>query len=118
LGNALNRQPKVQFMCVRIREFPMSERDNVQGEKSQEAGKSARVKTSERPTLPPPVQKLAYTIPEAAQLSSLGQTSIYKAIKGGQLRCRKYGTRSIITDPDLTSFLDNLPIDTKKARES
>jgi hypothetical protein len=61
------------------------------------------------------MQKLAYTIPEAVQVSSLGQTSIYKAIKDGQLKSRKFGTRTIITHPDLTSFLDNPPIETKKA---
>ncbi|WP_315833460.1 helix-turn-helix domain-containing protein [Bradyrhizobium prioriisuperbiae] len=49
------------------------------------------------------------TIREAAQLSSLGQTSIYKAIREGRLRHRKYGTRTIITRADLASFLDSLP---------
>ena len=60
-----------------------------------------------------PMKKLAYTIEEAAQASSLGQTSIYKAIREKLLIKRKYGTRTIITDPDLTSFLANLPIETK-----
>jgi hypothetical protein len=66
-----------------------------------------------RGTLPSPMKKLAYTIEEAAQLSSLGQTSIYKAIRNNLLIKRKYGTRTVITDYDLMSFLDNLPIDTK-----
>ena len=35
--------------------------------------------------------------------------SIYKAIKEGRLRIRKYGTRTIITRADLASFLENLP---------
>jgi|SRR5271156_6874677 len=65
-----------------------------------------------------PLEKLAFTIPEAAQVSSLGQTSIYKAIREKKLRCRKYGTRSIITRTDLTSFLDGLPDENEKARES
>jgi hypothetical protein len=39
----------------------------------------------ERAPLPSPMEKLALTIQEAAQLSSLGQTSIYKAIREGQL---------------------------------
>ena len=72
---------------------------------------------SERPPLPPPMEKLALTIQEAAQLSSLGQTSIYKATRDGQLISRKYGTPTIITRSDLTSFLTNLPVETKKARE-
>ncbi|MGJ5088983.1 helix-turn-helix domain-containing protein [Bradyrhizobium sp. HKCCYLRH1065] len=59
-------------------------------------------------------EKLALTVPEAAALSSLGQTSIYKAIKEGRLRIRKYGTRTIITRADLASFLESLPDATKQ----
>jgi len=44
-----------------------------------------------------------------AALSLLGQTSIYKAIREGRLRIRKYGTRTIIKRSDLASFLENLP---------
>jgi excisionase family DNA binding protein len=57
----------------------------------------------------PTMEKLGLTVPEAAALSSLGQTSIYKAIREGRLRIRKYGTRTIITCADLASFLENLP---------
>ncbi|WP_456780400.1 helix-turn-helix domain-containing protein [Bradyrhizobium sp. USDA 3315] len=58
-----------------------------------------------RPTL----ERLGLTVAEAAVLSSLGQTSVYKAIREGRLRIRKYGTRTIITRADLASFLENLP---------
>jgi hypothetical protein len=44
-----------------------------------------------------------------AGLSSLGQTSSYKAIREGRLQIRKYGTRTIIKRSDLASFLENLP---------
>lgn len=57
----------------------------------------------------PPIEKLGFTIQEAAQSSSLGQTSIYKAIRDKQLKARKYGTRTIITRADLAIFLENLP---------
>jgi excisionase family DNA binding protein len=50
------------------------------------------------------MDKLGLTVPEAAALSSLGQTSIYKAIREGRLRIRKYGTRTIITRSDLASL--------------
>jgi excisionase family DNA binding protein len=59
-------------------------------------------------------EKLGLTVPEAAALSSLGQTSIYKAIREGRLRIRKYGTRTIIRRVDLASFLENLPDETEK----
>jgi excisionase family DNA binding protein len=59
--------------------------------------------------LEPTIERLGLTVPEAAALSSLGQTSLYKAIREGRLRVRKYGTRTIITRTDLASFLENLP---------
>lgn len=64
-----------------------------------------------------PVLKIAYTIPEAAEASSLGQTSIYKAIKEGRLRIEKYGTRTIVRRIDLAAFLRNLPDANEKVRE-
>lgn len=54
-------------------------------------------------------EKLGFTVQEAAIISSLGQTSIYKAIKDKQLTARKYGTRTIITRTDLNAFLEGLP---------
>jgi hypothetical protein len=56
------------------------------------------------------IDKLAFTIEQAVQSSSLGQTSIYQAIKDKQLIKRKYGTRTVITRRDLVAFLDNLPV--------
>jgi excisionase family DNA binding protein len=64
--------------------------------------------------LRPTMEKLSFTVQEAAALSSLGQTSIYKAIKERRLRIRKYGTRTIITRSDLASFLENLPDETER----
>jgi len=60
------------------------------------------------------MEKLGFTVPEAAILSSLGQTFIYKAIREGRLRIRKYGTRTIITRADLASFLESLPGESEK----
>ncbi|WP_315769986.1 MULTISPECIES: helix-turn-helix domain-containing protein [unclassified Bradyrhizobium] len=67
-----------------------------------------------KPMLGNAADKLCLTVAEAAVLCSLGQTSLYKAIKEGRLRIRKYGTRTIITRADLASFLENLPEATKQ----
>jgi excisionase family DNA binding protein len=79
-----------------------------QGPTASEA-RPMRMAKRESSMLRPTMEKLGLTVPEAAALSSLGQTSIYKAIKEGRLRIRKYGTRTIITRADLASFLENLP---------
>jgi predicted DNA-binding transcriptional regulator AlpA len=44
-----------------------------------------RTAKRESSMLRPTMEKLGLTVPEAAALSSLGQTSIYKAIKEGRL---------------------------------
>jgi hypothetical protein len=54
--------------------------------------------------------KLAFTIQEAIMVSSLGQTSIYKAINDKRLIARKWGTRTIIRRADLEAFLESLPL--------
>jgi excisionase family DNA binding protein len=53
-------------------------------------------------------ERLAFTIAEAALASSLGQSSLYRAIRAKKLTARKFGSRTIITRADLTSFLQNL----------
>jgi excisionase family DNA binding protein len=64
-----------------------------------------------------PLIKIAYTIAEAAEVSSLGQTSIYKAIKERRLRVKKYGARTIVRRTDLAAFLRELPDANEKARD-
>ena len=59
--------------------------------------------TSQTPT------QLAYSIEQLCDLSSLGRTVIYEAIKSGALVARKHGKRTIILHPDAVSFLGALP---------
>jgi len=54
------------------------------------------------------MEKLGFTVPEAAALSSLARRLSTRR-SGRRLRIRKYGTRTIITRTDLASFLENLP---------
>ncbi len=55
--------------------------------------------------LPP----LALSIAEACKASGLGRTTIFAAIKAGQLRAIKAGGRTLIKLEDLRAFLDGLP---------
>jgi len=45
------------------------------------------------------MEKLGLTVHEAAALSSLGQTSIYKAIREGRLRIRKQSMSELKVSP-------------------
>lgn len=56
-----------------------------------------------------PQQPLALSINQTVQLSGIGRTRIYAAIRSGSLICRKYGKRTLILRKDLEDFLANLP---------
>ncbi len=55
------------------------------------------------------IQKLAYSINEFADTSSLGRNKIYDAIKSGRLKARKDNGRTIILVNDGMSYLESLP---------
>ena len=53
--------------------------------------------------------RLAYTISEACALTSLGRTTLYLAIKSGELKTHKVGRRTLITKKELVAWLDSRP---------
>jgi len=55
------------------------------------------------------LEREGYSIPEAAEVASIGRTKIYEAIKSGNLVARKHGKRTIILRDDLRAFLAALP---------
>jgi excisionase family DNA binding protein len=52
---------------------------------------------------------LAYSIPEACASSRMGRTTLYEAIRAGELRAVKRGRRTLILAEDLKSWITNLP---------
>jgi excisionase family DNA binding protein len=61
---------------------------------------------------------LAYSIPEACAVASIGRSALYEEIKAGRLRAVKSGRRTIILARDLRSWVENLPaIATAAARK-
>lgn len=52
---------------------------------------------------------LAHTIEQTGKISTLGRTTIYAAIKSGELKARKAGRRTVILDDDLRAWLASLP---------
>jgi excisionase family DNA binding protein len=51
----------------------------------------------------------AYRIPEVCELTGLGRTTVYEAIKSRALIARRYRRRTIVLAEDLAAFLRNLP---------
>lgn len=53
--------------------------------------------------------KFGLTVEDAADLSSIGRTKIFEAIKLGKLTARKDGRRTIILAEELQAYLKSLP---------
>ena len=53
--------------------------------------------------------KIGYTMKEAVSVTGLGRTSLYLAIRRGELRAVKKGARTIVLDRDLRRWMEGLP---------
>jgi excisionase family DNA binding protein len=56
-----------------------------------------------------PIAPLALKISEACAASRCGRTTVYEAIKRGELRALKRGKSTLILESDLRRWLESLP---------
>jgi hypothetical protein len=54
-------------------------------------------------------ERLAFRIADVCRATGLGRTSVYAAIKTGELVARKWNRRTVVLAQDLATFLNNLP---------
>ena len=55
------------------------------------------------------IEKMAFSVDEAAMRAGRGRDKLYAAIREGNLVARKFGRRTLITADALQRFLDGLP---------
>jgi excisionase family DNA binding protein len=60
----------------------------------------AAIPLSERPTL---------TVDEFCMMVGIGRSTFYKAVGAGDLKVRKYGKRTFVTQEELKRFVDKMP---------
>ena len=53
-------------------------------------------------------EPLAYLIPEACRVARASRSAVYRAIRDGELRAVKRGTRTLILADDLKNWLHSL----------
>jgi Helix-turn-helix domain len=59
--------------------------------------------------MPVPSIKLSVRVEEAVDLSGIGRTALYAAIRDGELVARKRGRSTVILLDDLQRYLNSLP---------
>ncbi len=55
------------------------------------------------------MQPLSMRVPEAVRLSGIPRSSLYEAMRRGELVARKAGRRTLICLTDLEAYLESLP---------
>ena len=53
--------------------------------------------------------RLAYAVSEVATVAALGRSTVYAAIRRGELTARKSGRRTVVLAADLEAWLRALP---------
>jgi len=62
-----------------------------------------------------PVDKLAYSVLEVTDLAPVGRTTVFGAIRRGELPARKIGRTTMVLADDLRQWLESLPVRTPSA---
>jgi excisionase family DNA binding protein len=57
----------------------------------------------------PLARNVAHSIEGVSQLTGIGRTSIYSAIRSNELKARKFRRRTVILESDLRAWLQALP---------
>ena len=55
------------------------------------------------------LQPEGLTLNDASIISGIGRTKLYEAIANGELKARKFGSRTLVLREDLVGFLKSLP---------
>ena len=55
------------------------------------------------------MDRIAYTLPEAARIAGVSRTRIFEAVRKQELTIRKAGRASIVTHDDLFTWIKSLP---------
>jgi excisionase family DNA binding protein len=56
------------------------------------------------------MDRIAYRLPEAAELVGVSRTRIFEAARNRELTIRKAGRASIVTRDDLLAWIKSLPV--------
>jgi hypothetical protein len=61
------------------------------------------------------MDRVAYSLPDAARIAGVSRTRIFEAVRKQELTIRKAGRASIVTHDDLLAWTNSLPVKGKTA---
>ena len=56
-----------------------------------------------------PLERMAYSVPEAAKVCGLSDATMYRAARSGKIQFKKIGNRTFVTREELSRFLAEAP---------
>jgi hypothetical protein len=63
------------------------------------------------------MDRIAYSLPEAARIAGVSRTRIFDAARRRELTIRKAGRSSIVTHDDLVAWIRSLPVKGKGVQQ-
>jgi hypothetical protein len=84
---------------------------------SQQSQDSHQATLPDRYEVCQPFAPRAYRISDVCKITRLGRTTIYAAIKSGDLIARKYGRATIVLADDLEAFLRSLQTTSRRSQK-
>jgi hypothetical protein len=63
------------------------------------------------------MDRIAYSLPEAARIACVSRTRIFDAVRSRELTIRKAGRSSIVTHDDLVAWIRSLPVKGKGVQQ-
>jgi excisionase family DNA binding protein len=70
--------------------------------------KQLAIKSAQKLTIPLP-ERPTLTVNEFCKMVGIGRSTFYKAVGAGDLKVRKYGKRTFVTQEELKRFVENMP---------
>jgi excisionase family DNA binding protein len=72
------------------------------------AVKQPAIKSTQRLSIPLP-ERPTLTVNEFCKMVGIGRSTFYKAVEAGDLKVRKYGRRTFVTQEELKRFVEKMP---------
>lgn len=112
-GQMKHRDPRLFALCQHLRAaidvFEQIASEPHRQERDIEVAPTPQPALQTPPVRELPIEKLAFTVKEAATALGIGKTTLYEAMRAGAFEVVKLGNRTLIPSDGLREWLASLP---------